>query len=84
MFKRLLQISVIVFLGVTVFHPQRHAKHYSFIPKSDTLYELIENTYDRYSNLKPCTYNDVLTESKEVWISDIFKKCEYNSPRKGI
>lgn len=83
MFIKVFKIGAIILLIFTVFHPERHAKYYNFIPKYDTLNELVEISEDRQSNLKPCIYNNILSNSREIWSNDIYKIHNYTPPYKG-
>lgn len=83
MYKKLFLIGSILLLALTVFHPQRHAKYYTFIPKLDTLTELVVNVKDGHSNLKLCDYKEILSNSKEIALNEIYQSHNFHTPRLG-
>lgn len=70
---RYLLIIIVIFCLISVFHPDRHAKHYAYISSKDVFKELVQTSHTDKSNLKLCKYEEVILNNREIKI-DILKK----------
>lgn len=80
---RLYGYIVLAVLVVYTFHPDRHAKHYSYVDKYEILNELAK-LKDIDTNRPPCVYNHIIIESKEIAIGDVYRKQDFKTPFKGF
>lgn len=82
MYKRLTIITAFVIVIIVTFHPERHAKYYTYIPTEDTIKQLVINL-DNESNLKICDYENVIKNKQEISIYDISNVRNYVQPLGG-
>lgn len=80
---RYLLIIIVIFCLISVFHPDRHAKHYAYISSKDVIKELVQFSDTDKSNLKPCKYEGVIFDNRGIKIDNIFKKHDYALPYRG-
>lgn len=80
---RLLLLCIVIVIAI--YFPARHARRYNYIEDSEILNELvISNVRQNNTNLKVCTYEDLILNSRENEYSEIYKIQEFERNVKGI
>ncbi|XP_017774070.1 PREDICTED: beta-1,4-galactosyltransferase 6 [Nicrophorus vespilloides] len=84
MLKQLIIVIVVFIIATTVYHPDRHAKHYDYIEDTEVLNELIPDPRIRKeTNLGDCNYEEILLNNVEIYAGDVYKSYGFHLPNEG-
>lgn len=79
----LLTIGVVIII-VAIYFPDRHARHYNYINKENILKQIkLQEPTTIYSNLRSCTYQDIILNNVDVEIKTITDYQPFQRPFSG-
>ncbi|CAG9760610.1 unnamed protein product [Ceutorhynchus assimilis] len=78
-----IQLLCLTALFVAVYFPARHARHYEYVAQENVLKEIVLNNHPHFSNKPNCTYEDIVSSSHVIQVSDITKQQNYIAPLFG-
>lgn len=78
-------VLCVIIIAVAIYFPARHARHYDYIEDSKVLDELVvSSTRHNESNLRFCTYEDIIANNRENEYSEIYEVQKFEGNIKGI